>query len=113
MGVSGGRVQKNVKLKEHLAMVERAGRRGEGQIGRWNDGRNSCCGFRIVLLCRQVPGEMLKQVRYLYDLELKRLNHKAVQRAIREMQHKNLSSGGRRGHEVMGASLGRGWWAGC
>lgn len=46
-----------------------------------------------------VPGEMLKQVRYLYDLELKRLNHKAVMKAIKEMQHKSVPTGRRHGHE--------------
>lgn len=45
---------------------------------------------------------MLKQVRYLYDLELKRLNHKAVMKAIRDMHQKSLPTGGRHGHEVRG-----------
>ena len=35
----------------------------------------------------QVPGEMLRQIRFLYDAEVKRLNPKSVQKAIRQMQH--------------------------
>ena len=35
----------------------------------------------------QVPGEMLRQIRFLYEAEVKRLNPKSVQKAIRQMQH--------------------------
>lgn len=35
----------------------------------------------------QIPGEMLRQVRYLYENEIRRLNTRSVQKAIRQMQH--------------------------
>lgn len=49
-----------------------------------------------------VPGEMLKQVRFLYESEVRRLTQRSVQRALKQMQHLQLeqqASEGRRAHE--------------
>ena len=57
----------------------------------------------------QVPGEMLKQVRFLYESEVRRLTQRSVQRALKQMQHLQLeqqASEGRRVHEVRGGERG-------
>ena len=41
----------------------------------------------------QVPGEMLRQIRFLYDAEVKRLNPKSVQKAIKQMQNQLMTEG--------------------
>ena len=54
---------------------------------------------------------MLKQVRFLYESEVRRLTQRSVQRALKQMQHLQLeqqAAGGRRVHEVRGGE-GRGW----
>ena len=59
----------------------------------------------------QVPGEMLKQVRFLYESEVRRLTQRSVQRALKQMQHLQLeqqASEGRRAHEVRGGERGGG-----
>lgn len=41
----------------------------------------------LTLLCLvQIPGEMLRQIRYLYENEVRRLNPRSVQKAIKQMQ---------------------------
>ena len=51
----------------------------------------------------QVPGEMLRQIRYLYEAEVKHLNPRRVQKALKQMQHMEMGQGisfSRRVHEV-------------
>ena len=51
----------------------------------------------ISLLCAvlQIPGEMLRQIRYLYDNEVRRLNQRSVQRAIKQMQNELMDQPGK------------------
>jgi len=49
-----------------------------------------------------VPGEMLRQIRYLYEAEVKHLNPRRVQKALKQMQNMDLGQGvsfSRRVHE--------------
>lgn len=51
----------------------------------------------------QVPGEMLKQVRFLYEAEVTRLNQRNLRRAIHQMhqhQQEQQAGGGKKAHEV-------------
>lgn len=44
-----------------------------------------------------IPGEMLRQIRYLYETEVRRLNPRSVQRAIKQMQHQLMDQQPSRG----------------
>lgn len=50
-----------------------------------------CNDLYHVLAVLQVPGEMLRQIRFLYDAEVKRLNQRSVQKAIKQMQNQLMT----------------------
>lgn len=45
----------------------------------------------------QIPGEMLRQIRYLNENEVRRLNQRSVQKAIKQMQHQLMEQQPSRG----------------
>ena len=47
-----------------------------------------CYGYPL-----QVPGEMLRQIRYLYEAEVKHLNPRRVQKALKQMQNQDMGQG--------------------
>ena len=41
----------------------------------------------------KVPGEMLRQIRYLNEIEMKKLSTRSVQKALKQMQQNQLAKG--------------------
>ena len=55
---------------------------------------HTACKVLIGILFLQVPTEMLRQVRYLNECVVKRLNQKNVQKALRQMQQQTEGQAG-------------------
>ena len=46
----------------------------------------------LLLFLVQIPGQMLKQLRYLYDTEVRKLNQRNVQKAIKQMNNQMMDN---------------------